>query len=54
MLAPGESVRLNASTILLRASASLNSLRRSVPLGGFSSVVTTNLPDFSDSENVCN
>ena len=54
MLAPAESVTLKASTMPFRASACLNSVRRSVPLGGFNSEVTTNRPDFNTSENVCN
>ena len=54
MFAPAESVRLKASTMPFNAWACLNSAPRSVPLGGFSSAVTTNLPDFRDSENVCN
>ena len=54
MLAPAESVRLKASTMPFSASACLNRTPRSVPFGGFSSAVTTNLPDLSDSENVGN
>ena len=54
MLAPAESVTLKASTMPLRASACLNKMLRSVPLGGFSSDVTTNRPDSKTSENVCN
>ena len=40
-----ESVRLNASTMSFRASAFLSKGPRSVPFGGFNSVVTRNLPD---------
>ena len=52
MLAPAESVRLKASTMPPSARASANRGPRSAPLGGLSSAVTTNLPDFSDSENL--
>ena len=54
MLAPAESVKLKASTMPLRASASLNKVLRSVPLGGFNSEVTTKRLDFRTSENVVN
>ena len=54
MFAPAESVTLNARTIPLSDSARRISGSKSVPFGGFSSVVTTNSPDFNASENVSN
>ena len=54
MFAPAESVTLNARTIPLRDSARRISGSRSVPFGGFNSVVTTNSPELSASENVSN
>ena len=54
MFAPAESVTLKARTIPLSDSARRISGPRSVPFGGFSSVVTTNSPELSASENVSN
>ena len=46
-----ESVRLKASTLSLRRSAWSNNGLRLVPLGGFSSAVTTNFRDAKTSAN---